>query len=157
MSTQDVVKIFSRLPDEKKIKFTEENLEAINKIMADPKTKTKFLRQFLTLFFTSEKQNISPQQVQTMKQLLVSFLFSLKPEFMYEWAQIVDLTVGFPLPEGFEERKQYVKSRNWFHIGLKPELWRKVNEKMDELGSVESFFIESLEALPKKRGRPRKA
>lgn len=153
-----VVQVFSRLSDEKKIKFTEKNLEALRKMMANPKTKTAFFQKFLTILFMPQQQtNINPKDLKMLQQILVSFLFSLKPEFLYEWAQTIDLTVGYPLPKDFKQRKQQVKSKKWFHIGLPPDLWRKVSDKMNELGSVDSFFAQAIEALSKEsRKRKRK-
>jgi hypothetical protein len=144
-----VVQKFSRLPDEKKIKFTQENLDALKKILQNPNTKAQLFKKILTVLLAPEKANVSQKDIEMMQQILVSILFSTKPEYMYDLAEIIDLLVGYPLPENFEERKKYVKSLKWFHIGLPPELWEKVNKKMDELGSVENFFIKAVELLSK--------
>jgi len=151
MSEKDVIRIFNSLPDDKKIKFTQDQLEALKKIMANPQSKAKLIRQLFAMFTATEQQKISKKQVNMLKQILVSFLFSIKPEFMYDWAEIIDVTVGFPLPKNFKARRKYVKSLKWFHIGLKPSLWIATAKKMDELGSVENFFIESLKALKKRK------
>jgi len=149
-----IVESFNRLPDDQKIKFTVDSLEAFKKVMANPKAKAKLLKQIIGLFL-SNKQQINPQHVMTLQQMLVCFLFSLKPEFMYDWAEIIDLTVGHPLPPNFEERKRQVKSLKWFHIGLPKDLWEKTNQKMNELGSVENFFKEAVKTLSKPK-KPKK-
>lgn len=152
----NIVEGFNRLPDNQKIKFTFESLEAFKKVMANPKAKAKLLKQIIGLFL-SNKQQLNPQHIMTLQQMLVCFLFSLKPEFMYDWAEIIDLTVGHPLPPHFEERKKQVKSLKWFHIGLPTNLWKETNQKMNELGSVENFFKEAVEALSKpKPKKPKK-
>ena len=142
-----VVQKFSRLSDEKKIKFTQQNFDALKKILENPNTKAQLFKKILTVLLAPEKANVSPKDMDMMQQILVSILFSTKPEYMYDLAEIIDLLVGYPLPENFQERKNYVKSLKWFHIGLPPELWQKVNKKMDELGSVENFFIRAVETI----------
>lgn len=145
-----VVQTFGQLPDEKKIVFTQKTLEALRKTVSNPKTKVAFLQKFLTVLLAPEKTSINPEDLKILQQTLVSFLFSLKPEFMYDWAEIIDFTIGYPPPKDAEQRKQYVKSRKWFHVDLDPELWKKVNQKMNELGSVESFFTEAITTLNRK-------
>jgi hypothetical protein len=144
-----VIHTFSQLPDEKKIKFTDTNIQALKKTMSNPQAKVAFFQKFFSILLAPEKANVNPQDLKILLQILVSFLFSLKPEFMYDWAEIIDLTIGYPLPKNFEERKQYVKQRKWFHVDLPPDLWNKVNEKMNELGSVEAFFNQAIIALSK--------
>jgi hypothetical protein len=124
-------------------------LDAHKKILQNPHTKAQLFKKILTVLLAPEKANVSQKDIEMMQQILVSILFSTKPEYMYDLAEIIDLLVGYPLPENFEERKKYVKSLKWFHIGLPPELWEKVNKKMDELGSVENFFIKAVELLSK--------
>ncbi len=142
-----VVQRFNRLSDEMKIKFTQQNLDALKAVLANPKAKAQFFQKILKMLFAQGEVNISQKDMDMLHQILVSLLFSTKPEYLYDIAEIIDLTIGYPLPESFKERKNRVKSLKWFHIGLPPELWEKVNKKMNELGSVENFFIKALEKL----------
>ena len=137
------VQRFTMLPDDKKREFAYRVLHAlklnVNKLLKDA---------FLIL---TGKKNPTERESYIFKEIFLTFIFTLKPEYSYDWAEVIDKAVGRKPPkeylEKLEANKRHVKSLRWFHIGLKPELWEKVNQKMNELGSVEAFFEKALEAM----------
>ena len=137
------VQRFSMLPDDKKREFAYRVLHAL-------KLNVRKLLRDLVLILAGRK-NPTEKESYIYKEIFLTFIFTLKPEYSYDWAEVIDKAVGRKPPkeylEKLEANKRHVKSLRWFHIGLKPELWEKVNQKMNELGSVEAFFEKALEAM----------
>jgi len=137
------VQRFSMLSDDKKREFAYRVLHALKLNIH------KLLRDLVLIL--AGKKNPTERESYIYKEIFLTFLFTLKPEYSYDWAEVIDKAVGRKPPkeylEKLEANKRHVKSLKWFHIGLKPELWEKVNQKMNELGSVEAFFEKALEAM----------
>jgi len=139
----DFVDRFTALPDEKKREFAYKVLDALKK-----KGRQILRDAFLIL---ANKKNPTKRDELIYTEIFLTFIFTLKPEYSYDWAEVIDNLVGRKPPkeylEKLEANKRYVKSKKWFHIELDPELWEKVNQKMNELGSVQAFFEKALEAM----------
>jgi len=134
---------FTQLPDDKKREFAYKVLHAL-------KLNVNKLIKNVILIFTGNK-NPTKKDRDIFEQIFLTFLFTLKPEYSYDWAEVIDAALGRKPPKDYLEKleanKRYVKSKKWFHIGLDPDLWDKVNEKMNELGSVDAFFEKALAAM----------
>jgi len=139
----NLVERFTALPDEKKREFAYKVLDALKKNVR------KLIKDAILIL--ANKKNPTERDRLIYEQIFLTFLFTLKPEYSYDWAEVIDNLVGRKPPkeylEKLEANKRYVKSKKWFHIELDPELWGKVNQKMNELGSVQAFFEKALEAM----------
>lgn len=133
---ESVAKLFAVMPPDSKDRFVDDTLAAIIHAMSNPKKSRKLIKAF----FKGKKP--TPQQKEYVNQLVIAFLYSIKEEFRYQWAYIVYKILRQPIPEDLPAKIEAVKARKYFHIGVSPEIFAKVNSLATKIGAQDGdqFF-----------------
>lgn len=117
----------------------------------DPASKRKFADDTLTQLVNMTKRQMrklfekfmkkgkpSTKDLETINQLIVVFLYSVKEEFRYHYASMIYKGLNMALPEDLPEKLEAVRKLEWIHAGVEPELYSKLYHKWREYG-VENF------------------
>lgn len=128
--------------------------EAFNKL--NPDDKRKFVDQTLTILVNMRPKQMgklfgsfvkrgrpSTKDLETVNQLMIVFLYSVKEEFRYHYATMIFKRLpGVPVPKDLPVKIGAVRKLKFIHAGVTPEMYDKLYGKWDELGvkSFDEFF-----------------
>lgn len=126
-----VVGDFLSLEEEAKNRFIDDTLNGLIAIMENPKALKKLLKGWL------KKGRPKQEDLEAVNQLLITFLYSLKDEYKYQWAEIIYAILrrkwpNLEFPEDLSAKMDKVKELKWLHLGVKPDIYDKLIKVMGE-------------------------
>ena len=132
---------FNKFSVIKKREFVDETLTALVNMK-----KEKLRKMFSKLFF--KKGTPTTRDLETINQLVVVFLHSIKDEFKYHYASMVYKALRIPLPEDLPVKLEEVRSLEWLHFGVSMDTAQRLYNLWEKRGKpdYDSFFTELLEA-----------
>lgn len=120
-------------PDEKR-QFTDETLTVL--VNMKPKQLAKLFTKFV------KKGRPSAEDLETVNQLIIVFLYSVKEEFRYHYATMIfkrlKESAGIPIPEDLPTKLEAVRKLRFIHAGVSPEIYDKVYTEWEKR-SFETF------------------
>lgn len=116
---------FRGLDPEDKRQFVDETLTVLLKMK--PKQVRKLLKKF------AKRGRPSVKDLETVNQLIVCFLYSVKQEFMYHYATMVYKGLKQPIPEDLPEKLERVRQFKYIHMPMTPELYDKLRATFEKL------------------------
>ena len=130
----------------------------------DPESKRKFVDETLTVLVNMSKKQMgkllskfvkkgkpSVKDLETINQLVVVFLYSVKPEYQYHYASMIFKGLNLPIPKDLPEKLQYVRKKMFIHADVSPETYKRLYNVWERLGvnSYDEFFNSLLERIEK--------
>jgi len=120
-------------PDEKR-RFCDETLTVL--VNMKPKQLGKLFGKFI------KKGRPSAEDLETVNQLIIVFLYSVREEFRYHYATMIFKRLressGIPIPEDLTIKLEAVRKLKFIHAGVSPEIYDKVYAEWERLG-VQTF------------------
>ena len=135
---------FNRLSPEEKRRFTDETLTVLVNM---PKKK---MGKLLGKFF--KRGRPSTKDLETINQLVVIFLYSIKNEFLYHYASMVFKGLQLPLPVNLPEKLLQVRQKVFLSdIGVSPDVYKRLYEAWKGMGNpdYDKFFSSLLSGQSK--------
>ena len=89
-----------------------------------------------------KKGRPSAEDLETVNQLIIVFLYSVREEFRYHYATMIFKRLressGIPIPEDLTIKLEAVRKLKFIHAGVSPEIYDKVYAEWERLG-VQTF------------------
>jgi len=123
--------------------------------MLDPESKRKFVDETLTVLVNMSKKQMSKllskfvkkgkpsvKDLETINQLVVVFLYSVKPEYQYHYASMIFKGLNLPVPEDLPKKLQYVRKKRFIHADVSPKTYKRLYDAWEKLGvnDYDKFF-----------------
>lgn len=120
-------------PDQQRI-FVDETLTAL--VNMKKKQMQKLFAKFV------KRGRPSTKDLETINQLIVVFLHSLKTEFKYHYASMIYKALNMALPPDIPKKLQQVRMFRWLHFGVSPKTYDMMFAYWEKLGRPEydAFF-----------------
>lgn len=125
---------FSKMNPGQQRKFVDDTLTAL--VNMPKKKMAKLFKKFV------KKGKPSASDLDTMNQLVVVFLHSVKDEFRYHYATMIFKAMNRPLPENMVTRLTAVRTQDWLHIGVSPNVYDMLFKEWERQGkpTYDVFF-----------------
>jgi DNA-directed RNA polymerase subunit F len=125
---QKVAERFNRLPPDKKRKFVDDTLtELVN-----------MSRQQMQKLFKKivRKGRPSEKDLELLNQLIVVFIYSVRPEYQFHYASMIYKSLKMPLPTDIPEKLQRIRQVMFLSdIGVSLEVYHRLFEDWTAKGS----------------------
>mgnify|MGYP007042414765 CR=1 FL=1 len=111
-----------------------------------PKQLAKLFGRFI------KKGRPSAEDLETVNQLIIVFLYSMREEFKYHYALMIFKRLkessGIPIPEDLTTKLEAVRKLKFIHAGVSPEMYDKLYATWEKLGvqTYDEFFNHLLSA-----------
>lgn len=135
-AAEKIAKDFNRLSLEEKDAFASATISVILQAVGNPRLKKKIFKAM-----RNPKKKRGTQTTETITQLSTAFLWSIKPNYRYKWAQVLYKFLGGEHAELYAEhaqkRDEQLKQLNlrFVYLGLTDEGYKQINEFLSKLGS----------------------
>jgi uncharacterized protein YdeI (YjbR/CyaY-like superfamily) len=106
---------FNKLNPDQKRNYVDDTLTSL--VNMKKKEFDKLFKKFV------KKGKPSAQDLETVNQIIVVFLHSVKDEFRYHYATMIYKSLKVPIPEDLPEKLVQVRQLKWLHFGLSPEVY----------------------------------
>lgn len=130
-----VAKDFKALDLDAKDKFVHATLKAIIKYIGKPKVRKKVFKTMM-----NPKRGLKKESIETLNQLILAFLWSIKPNFRYQWQETVFKFLGVPEAQVYAEqaarRAEELQNMGlrFVYLGLTPDGYEKIDKMLQEIG-----------------------
>lgn len=132
LSETSIVHEFNELTEEERVAFVGKSLDLLVEYSRSKGGIKKLVKVFAPLLFSAVKQP-SAEDLKTISQFVTVFLYSIKEEFRYKWAELLHNLYRFktkqmvPQLTHIPERQKEVDSLKFIHAGMSPKTYRKLN------------------------------
>ena len=145
----EIVRKFSRMPEEKRVKFVEDTLEWLIDMAGDPKNLVK-------AFSFVKKKRLSREDLRIINTIVTAFLYSIKDEFRYQWAELIYTLLQRPIPEDIPKKLRRIRKLRFLHMPLQDhELYQKLKDLAVLYGGWDNLLgacVQAIETAEKKEG-----
>lgn len=139
MVARKIAMQFNKLSPFEKRMFADETLTALVNM-----NRRQMHKMFSKMF---KKGRPTTQDLETINQLIVVFLYSVKPEFRYHYAFMIYKSLKMPIPPDIEEKLDQVRKVTFLSdIAVSTEVYDKLLKKWQDKGSppYDKFFTETM-------------
>ena len=126
---------FNKLNPDEKRKFVDQTLTVL--VNMTPKQMQKLFGSFV------KRGRPSTKDLETINQLMIVFLYSVKEEFRYHYATMIFKRLpGVSVPKDLPVKIGAVRKLKFIHAGVTPEMYDKLYVEWDNLkvASFTEFF-----------------
>lgn len=141
MVVKKVAVAFNNLAPDEKRKFADDTLTVL--VNMSQNQMGKLIKRIVRKGRPSEKD------LETVNQLIVVFLYSVKPEFEYHYASMIYKAFKMPLPAELPHRLEQVRQLVFLNdIGVTPPVYKQLYNEWDKAGRprYDDFFTKLLNA-----------
>jgi len=117
---------FNKLNPEEKRRFSDETLTVL--VNMTPKQMGKLLGKFI------KRGRPSSKDLETVNQLIIVFLYSVKPEFQLHYATMVYKRLGQPLPENLPRTLEEIRKLRFIHAGVSQKIYSELYRVWEKIG-----------------------
>jgi len=133
-------------PDQQRI-FVDETLTAL--VNMKKKQMQKLFGKFV------KRGRPSTQDLETINQLIVVFLHSVKTEFRYHYASMIYKSLNMALPPDIPKKLGQVRKYKWLHFGVSPKTYDVLFKDWEKRGrpDYDTFFtvlVEGAQSVERK-------
>jgi len=133
---------FNRLPPDEKRRFVDDTLTTLVNM-----SRNEMKKLFSKMFW--KKGRPSEKDLEMMNQLIVVFIYSVRPEFQFHYASMIHKALKLPQPSDIVEKLQKVRQLVFLgDMGVTPKVYSELYERWTKTGQppYDEFFTTLLNA-----------